>query len=256
MKISMREKIMLLVLSLVGLLALSYYAVFSPQLDKIQKLTFEESDYMMKVEEVKLQVASIDKLEADIKVLEESFLNKTIPYYPEIIQEKLIIIMDDIVNKTRISLKTISFGTTALVDPPVPFLQDVLPYPLKDIVNEYTTVTKEKQADNTNNDQAATQNSVQTPDAASIKVTQVESMDITMQIEGSYEQWLSFIKEIEALKRMVVIKNLAISSLGIDKLSSEIQIAFFALPKIREQDAEYLDWPYKGIYGKINPFEE
>ena len=264
MKITTREKIMIIILVFVILIAMSYYFMFSPQLARIQSLKLEQSEYMLKVQEVKSQINIIDQMEANITELENGVLEKSLPYFPEIIQEKLIVIIDGIAKKTGINLKNIGFGAAALVNPPVPAKQSAVEYPLKNIVNDYISITQENPESNSgsgssgsiNKNPAVSAPSVTTASKAAENLPQLESMGVTLQVEGSYEQWASLIKEIEALNRTIVIKNLTITSSSTEnnKISSNIQIDIFALPKLQQQDAEYLQWPYSGGYGKANPF--
>ena len=81
-------------------------------------------------------------------------------------------------------------------------------------------------------------------------------MSVTLQLKGNYPQVLSFIKELEALNRTVLISNMTLAANEGGMIEGSINLDFYALPKVQDQDRDkqYMSWPYSGIYGKTNPF--
>jgi type IV pilus assembly protein PilO len=65
----------------------------------------------------------------------------------------------------------------------------------------------------------------------------------------------AFITGLEDLQRSLAVKNLMVSQTEFRTVTGSIAVDFFALPKIYDtSDDPYLEWPYTGEYGKINPF--
>ena len=77
MKLTPRERTMLIFLGIIAVLAASYFFLLKPQLEKIELLTAEEAAVQQQVDAVKQGIGSIDKLKAsfseqDVKIQESS----------------------------------------------------------------------------------------------------------------------------------------------------------------------------------------
>ncbi|NJD01351.1 MAG: hypothetical protein FIA99_01840 [Ruminiclostridium sp.] len=257
MKISNREKVLLGILAAIALLAISYYVIFKPQLEKIDKFTQESAELKLQVQKTETEIASIPLLETMITELEKSLEEKTEKFYPEILQDRIIIIIDDLIKKAQVDSPSSAYSQIAIAQIQKTSIFQPKKFPAKELVDEYiASKGGQDQEKPEGNSQAADQTKSSGKAAGTeAQPADVQSISVTLQFEGSYDQAIRLIKEVEALKRTIVIPDLAlVYGAENNLLTGSIRINFYALPKISVQDGKYLEWPYNNKYGKTNPF--
>jgi len=227
MKLTNREKTMLMLLGLMALLALVYFGIIKSQLDYSERIEKQAVEYAKDIESAKLKVNIKNPVYKEYKFINAKTQDLLSRYYPSIIQEKIILMLDEKIKASGIKVDTISFTE-----------------PVVTSINNTET-----------NDQSQASESKQSENVAEA-LAPLESMTSSLSFEGTYSQFYSFISLIELEDRSIGISNLKIASNGIDTIAGDIQITLYAISKpIQfEQDADYLDWGITGQYGKYNPF--
>jgi type IV pilus assembly protein PilO len=269
MKLSKRERVLLIIFGCVSVLALSWFLLFQPQLLKLEALQSEN----VKLEKEKVQVASfpdtIKKLDSNLSQMLSDTEKKSARFFPDIQQDRLILILDDVLKKSQLQSLSITCKPVALTD----FKSNasginnaaVKQFPLKDYVNSFNeanggsgtqnsskatgaaTAANKETAGQTANGSASGQNQTQSGN-------QIETMNVTIQYKGTYPQLISFVKGIEGLNRTITIEKLTSGTDQGGLIKGSIIMDFYGLPKFQNQDKEFMNWPLKNEYGKDNPF--
>jgi type IV pilus assembly protein PilO len=253
MKVTNREKVMLCILAIVAVFALTYYAVIKPQMDKIEKLTLKNLDLKQEVETVKAELATIGSLEAEIDMLDQELQKKTERFYPIIYQDRFIVLFDRLIKDTGIKCGGIAFSAPSLLQVKAQKAKTPQQYPLKDLADKYRAITENNNTGSVQNDSAQSTGK-QTAKESKALATVSETMSVTLQIQASYNNWMTFLKNIEALNRTAVVQDLVLADDNTGILSGSILVNIYAVPKLKDSDNEYLEWPFTGKYGKTNPF--
>lgn len=236
MKLTKREKLMLQVFCMVAIVALSYYFIIIPQIDNLKVVSEQLIAKDLEVSMVKTEIASIPSLEEEVSTFDMQIQDSTEQFFPELLQKKLIVILDKVFNDSGISAESISFSQIN-----VPTIEGVLP----------DTATTP--------DAAATPDTTTPSDVISQKqrIPIVESMSITIPLKGSYEQIMESITKLEEMNRVIIINSIQLATAEDGLVSGGINIDFYALSKdtLNSQDEEYTSWPYDNPHGIFNPFK-
>lgn len=82
----------------------------------------------------------------------------------------------------------------------------------------------------------------------------VEVMSIGLSFTGTYEVVKAFIDAIQSWEYNLVLSNLSLTPLNENEVSGSTTLEFYAVPKLSDQDQEYLEWRLENTYGKELPF--
>lgn len=249
MKLTKREKILLLILGVCLVLFLYFNYLIKPQFAKIDKMKSTLEDYNLKAQTVKSQTSSDNKIFKDYKKLNGEIAAMTKRLFPSIIQEKIITMLEDTINTSKVEVGSLSFTEPQLnnvgEDQKEQEQQSSSLYDLAEQFMKTGKLTAAPDTAGTEADKAKEQNDKY----------KVVKMTATLACTGSYLDITNFIQGIELWSRKVIVKNVSIAQNDTDKLRATISLDFYAIPKLHDQDADYLDWTITGQYGKENPFD-
>lgn len=115
---------------------------------------------------------------------------------------------------------------------------------LSSLANEYADLTTDETVmeESVKNDSLVTSNST------------VEVMSIGLSFTGTYEVVKAFIDAIQSWEYNLVLSNLSLTPLNENEVSGSTTLEFYAVPKLSDQDQEYLEWTLENTYGKELPF--
>lgn len=246
MKISKREQIMLLVLLLTFSLIAYYKLSFIPQSSKIKTLKLEKLKVEDKVQKTKLIKSEISKKTIDIKILNTKIADETIKLLPtNIIQEKLIVDLDELMKKNNINGIGLEFSEPKLTEFKVKEAKKENKNELKDI------------ADSLNKKNSATTAKIQNNSSTNkIDIKYIpETMTATLTFNGSYANFIQFMKDIEQYTKRITLDDLNIVQDSEQGISGTVALCYYAIPKINDEDKEFLKWDFNNVYGKGNPFD-
>lgn len=228
MKLTKREAFLLKLVSFVALLALSYYFIIAPQLERLaeteQNLALKSSE----VETIESEIQSLPLLEEEIASLQEEIRVSTKTFYPELRQKKLIVILDEQLKQSGTAADSLTFSQ----------------------------VNSEESTEDLGTDNEQTEeNSYVNSNGEPVK-TVLQSISIQVPFTGSYEQIIDLIRRLEDMNRTFVINSLQLSQGTDGTISGTINLDFYSLKKLfpDPQDEDYLSWPYNTPKGIDNPF--
>lgn len=273
MKLTNREKILLIIfaIGLAAFLFVNYVA--KPQLDRISKLKTEYADYETKVSIAKAQASPNNKVFVDYKIMNTKIKDATLPLFPIIKQEKIITILNDIFEKNSISPNMYAFSDDAK-------LLDDIDKNLQAKAEDKTGSTageSGKTGDNTAKDGGT---SLISEIADSFHVLEGINtakelagkdnviLAVTVGFSGTYDNIYKAIDAIKNYDKRILITNLSLAKspkkqtvdgqeqvVDENNISGSMILVFCSLPKIHQQDEEYLKWDFTNPYGKSDPFE-
>lgn len=224
MKLTKRELFLVQFLGIVAIISLTYYFIIMPQIDKLKNVSEQLVTKDLEVAMVKGEIASLSEYDTRIAEVNDIIKANAEEFFPEILQKKLIVILDQLLKDTEISAEAIGFSQVTQ----------------RSAENAMATTTLTGSGET----------------ALLVDLPVVESMSITMPLNGSYEQVIDLIKRVEDMERVIVINSLQLSQAEDAGISGGINFDFYSLskPGLNTRDEDYLSWEYSDSYGVDNPF--
>lgn len=284
MKLTKREKVLLGLLCSVGLIFSYYNFIFSPQYNKYSKLKTTIDSNRSTIDEIKTEISQGGKLEKEIKILKTKIGKDSEDLFPEIRQERLIVLIDYLLTTSGLKGEGITFEEEVVSPVQIPKietkpkefnlkkLRDTYEGSIKGTIQNQSSQIEDPFKENERTVQEMQGNASKDEDA-NIQKKGTYLMKATVKWNGDYEQICKFVELIDKNKRNIVIegisfgtekkdiyqkspsKNEKIASVHGEKNMGEIRLAFYGVPKILNQDQDYFDWEFKNAYGKANPFK-
>lgn len=258
MRLNKREKILIAVMFFIVLLGGYYKFIFSYQREKLNNLTQQKEEYDKKLQNINIQIALMNKTQTDIKDLNSKIIEMTMRLFPYINQESFIVDIDKLLSANN--LKGISFAFSDIKAVPIEEKKqeekDDKTSSLKGVVDEYNGSQNNNK--NVNNDKKT--NKTNDKDKPS-----TENISLSINFKGTYKDLTAFIKSVEGYSKKIVISNLQISQGNNNSsndtisetgdVSGSMQLEFYAIPKISDEDKDFFKWDFNNEYGKDNPFD-
>lgn len=273
MKISNKEKIMLCVLGSVIVGFLYYQFVYLSQINQLQEKLKSESEIKQKYDNAMNTINSIEDKKSDVKILKAKVNDQTVPFYPIISEEKIILELDKLLKDSdlegSIVFQPISSDTVenskkevkSLAESSLQGIVDQYNYTVKD--NEETQKGNDKTNNNsTKNDTNNNSNNSNSTDTANnskestkdAKKNTVQYLKCEVKFAGKYEGIYKFLSTISLNEKKIVVNDIKLSSDTIDGIKGTIKLEFYSVPKINDELASYLKWDFDKSYGKSVPF--
>lgn len=288
MKISNKEKIMLCILGII-LIGFGYYNfIYSLQAAKIEAKLKEESDIKQKYTVAMDTINSLEAKKSDVKVLKAKIGDESLPFYPTISEEHIIVEIDTLLKdsglKGGITFKPIvSDGVesskkeeSSLSESSLQGFVDKYNNTVND--DEKDKSSTDKSSNNTNSgnnnkdsnnssattngnnkDSSSTSNSntgnAKTNDTKEKKNT-VQYLKCEMKFEGTYDRLDKLLNEISTNTKKIVVNSIKISQDTLDTCKGTIDLEIYAVPKITDDLESYLKWDFNNKYGKNVPFSK
>lgn len=256
MEMSKREKTLLGVLGVVLICVVYYQFIYTNQVKKVEKLTTERNEIEYNYNEVMKTINNIEKRKEEIKILNAKVLDKSNIFYPELIQEKIILELDSLLSGSLLK-GSLNFSNISIQPIEILKSEQVIKgeSSFKPLVDAYEN-NKPKNENINNSSTNAVDKSELDVDKDSIEATQetVQQLQVTLNFNGTYEALKTFIKRVERNGSKIVINNLTVGQNTLIDVSGSMVLEFYAVPKIVENYDDYLEWTLKNIYGKDTPF--
>lgn len=254
MKVSKREKLVLVLLAFVAIGVIYYQFIYVKQVAKLEELRAQEQEINLKYETMLAKVNTIEKNTTDIKIFRESINSKSMMLYPELYQEKIILEINSLLEEAGIK-GSLSFSEVTVSPVEKYFVgeagektEPTLQKPAKDI--------KELSGEDTESNEGTEGKQPVSGETGDMEGNMVEQMKVSISFTGTYVNTTKFIKLVSDYARLIAMPNLSLSASGEDALSGSLDLEFYSIPKISEEDSEYLKWTIENTYGKENPFLE
>ena len=261
MNISKREKYLIGILLTVLICFVYYQFIYTKQVGKLATKRAEKNQVEQRYNDVMDNISKIDSKEENLKILKSTVLDKSKSLYPTIMQEKIIIELDKLLNdsglKGNIAFSPVEVASVEkMVSPEIQKAESSL----KAIADEYSgDATKDEtsniESNNENNNTSTEGNEGQVPqDSQEVSPEQngatSEQLKVAINFSGSYESLKKFISSVQNYERKIVITNITISSKSQEELTGVMNLEFHAVPKLSDEDMEYLIWTLNNVYGK------
>lgn len=243
MRLTRREKLLIsfMLISVIG--GLMYYFVYIPQFEKIAEVSLSIKEVELEIERVKRDSSPDSPIMTAYKKMGPRIQELTKSFYPEIMQERIIVYLNDTITETGIDAFTLGFEnpSNSMVQLPTFAQGDVT---VLDRLQKMI-VTGEKQGE--------TATAPVVPRAQ----TALDSMRVSVQLQAGFENILYFISTIQSHRYNIAISDINIASGDVEgEVTGNITLRFYAVPKIEKQDCEFLQWDFYSVYGRFNPFGE
>lgn len=280
MKLSKREQTLVGGLCCCAMLFAYYNFIFSPQMKIQNELNEKVKKNNEIISQIKDDIKNKDTILKQIKILNTKIDNEGKNLFPDLKQDRIIVILDGMIKNSGIVSESISFDEIKVSNIIIPKddTKDET-FKLKELESTYKGIesTVKPLAENKDNVFTDNTNTVKEKQGTGETASQVDAskgvylMKSTISWSGSYEQIYKFIQEIEKSDKKIIVEGIAfgterrdimqdgkgrIASVHGEKNIGEIRLAFYGVPKIVEQDKAYFDWEFNNGYGKNNPFLE
>lgn len=243
LKLTNREKILLIIAAICLVSAILYYLVIKPQLDTVDRLEEQAKKYSQTIADIKTKTDPNNIVYKEYQDLNEKTQKLLFKYYPAIIQENIILLLDEKLKKANVEVVSMAFSEPALADLKQSGSEQLSQISeLDDLVKQlYSNKTAKSKKEESNNSKVA-------------KPIKVEKMTAALSLQGSYSQIYSFIKEIELENRSIIFSNINIINNFNNILTCDLTLDFYSIPKPFVQERDNIEWDIKGVYGKETPF--
>jgi type IV pilus assembly protein PilO len=232
MKFTKRESLLLKLLGFVAIIALSYYFVIAPQLEKLANVDMELTEKNLEAESIKQEIESLPQLEEEIDILSDRIQGLSENFFPELEQSKLIIILDEQLRASGAEADSLQFSQ------------------LEDIDTSILISTEDNNQDESQSDE------VNTDLDQSTAFSEIKSVSIDVPFLGTFQQIMNFINRLENMDRYIIFNNLQMSQETDGNIRGIINLNIYSLDKLvhDSKDEDYLSWPYNTPTGTNNPF--
>lgn len=248
MKISKREKNMLIILVIIVFIAAYYQFLYSPQSKKIKELGVKLEEYENLSIIYKTKASPNNKIYKDFKILNSEVELITKRFFPLIIQEKIILRLNEMINDSELDAASIVFSEIEIGSIEMIENEESAGTKLDEYVNAYHNQSVEKKAGEKVENSGEEQGEEDTRDES------IERMTVTLTYKGDYKKVKSFINNIQSSTKEIIIKNLSISKDEEEGLSGNIVLDYYVIPHINQSNDDYFKWDIENDYGKDNPF--
>ncbi|MDD2534440.1 MAG: hypothetical protein PHC86_07050 [Eubacteriales bacterium] len=274
MSLTKREQILLAVLLIFGILAGGYYLIAKPMLSQIAILQEKNSQLQMEFDQISSELNNLDQLKAEASEKLVLVNKRTMPYYPSIIQEQIILSLNELYQQSQLNVVNESFAFNTSEDFNVNMntsIESELPPTLLKAVQAYAAL--EQNSDSQVIAQSAEMSEEQLK-AYEASVKSLNGFTVTISFNATYENTLMFVEGLEKLQKKIQINyldlnaptdgpsiydeagNVVVLAPSETELSGTIELVFRSIPKLSEQDdAQYYDWTLPANTGKSNPFK-
>ncbi|MEG0307764.1 MAG: hypothetical protein RR636_07470 [Clostridium sp.] len=263
MKVSKREKILLAVLFIVIVCTGYYKLIYEGQYTKLEALKSDEQALNTEYENMLLKVNTISKNKGDIKIFNENISAKSMKLYPKIYQEKIIVEINKLLKeagiKGNLTFSEITIAPIEAYFPEGDGIEKIQPS-LEEIVEDKDKAdTKEEIEEKLEGTKELGKEQTAVRDEKSPAATKellVEQMKVSVSFTGTYSNVMKFVELVSKYGRLIAMPNITLTSSGAEDVSGSLDLEFYSIPKVSDEDSEYLKWPATEKYGKENPFLE
>lgn len=242
MKISKNEKYLLGILAAV-LICFGYYNfIFSKQVDKLTEIRGERDRIVAEYDQAIQDISTLERKKEKLQTLTSTIAEKTLMFYPTILQEKTILELDKFLNDSNLK------GNLAFNPIEVIALEKLT------VDNKVQPESSLKQYADVASGKASEVTESNTTKSTSAETTTTgptcENFKVAINFTGSYDNLKKFILSLEEYNKKIVITAMTSSAKSESEITGTVNLEFFGIPKITDQDNEYLTWTLDNIYGK------
>lgn len=282
MKISDKEKIMLCILGIIIVGFVYYQFVYLFQVNQLQEKLSIENEIKQKYDTAVNTINSIEDKKSNVKILKAKISDETLPFYPTINQEKIIIELDTLLKDSGLkggvtfqpivsnSIENSKKEQKSLAESSLQGIVDQYNIAFNDtektqqsndkIVNNTTkSESNNKDSNNgtsnvNNTDSSNNSNESSKKDSKDSNKNTVQYLKCEVKFQGNYEDLDKLLNEIAKNDKKIVVNSIKLSSDTLDGIKGIIDLEYYSVPKIDDELESYLKWDFNKSYGKDVPF--
>lgn len=268
MKLSQREKVILIVLAVFVLTAGFYLLLLEPQFKELTRVNQEKDQVEMQYQAFTAKLDPKNPIYSQFTIMDNTVKDASAQYYPSLLQEKLITILEKYFEAAGISPDAIVFDenteiVATIEDPTVKLAKVNILQSLKDQYEGNAPVVPAPTAIETPLPEATTQapdtNGAAAPPTPAVQgATPLESLQrlgASVSFTSTYNDLASFVKALETDKRRIVIDRITTMRTEGNLITSKLELTFYAVPKLHTQDNDYMEWSLGNSYGTDDPYQ-
>ncbi|MFL0164262.1 pilus assembly protein PilO [Candidatus Clostridium helianthi] len=281
MKISKREKLMLLILGFFAIGILYYQFGYTALSKAVEEKTKAKNQVEEKYSKAMQTINSIELQKSKVKVLNAKITSEANPLYPTISQEHIILELDKLLKDSGLeggmTFETVEVkgvesikGSQKDKELPESSLQkdaDEYNHKYGEEKDEKNNVNKEdnnKDSDSNNGTLTNSDNNVSninnnsnsnsTKDKKQSDSNTVAQLKINLSFNGSYDAVIKFLNSLGEYNRKIPVSNISINEKSLEEVTGSLSMTIYSIPKIDEDIESYLKWNLNNTYGKSQPF--
>ena len=239
MKLSEKDKKLLVLLLLIVVLCVLYFFVYSPLSKKISALREEVQKLETDLSILNDKSVQNDELKAKEKFIRYQLehLNTLLP--PDILQERVIIILNELKNASGVQLKNVSFSevTTILSDEA---------QKEQDNSEEQSLLGQIIPSDSEGEKQEETQDAQGIADNTGIKMT------VRASYVASYQQIKKFLALVAGYENKISVTDITFAKGEGNNVTGNLSVTFYGF---KDSTQKLPEWETSTKTGKDNPFE-
>lgn len=261
MNISSKEKRLLCIVVAIALGVLYYKTLYKNNVEELQAKQLERDNIKNKYDKALAKINAIDDRKKELSSLKEVAVSSAKDYYPDIIQEKLIKEVEELMKKNNLT------GDYSWGERKSEAVEDLTPSIISksrsslqvfaDVIKADLGSSLQGLADNLNSEARSNSQTTNETSTPSIDATQNVTnennentsdvypvqMKLTINFKGSYDALRSFVQDIKDYARVVSSSALSATWESENMISSgTIDIEFYSIPKINDDDNSYFSW--------------
>lgn len=251
MKLTKREKILIMAFC-IFISAYGYYSlVIDPLLKKIKILETTKNNYEALLEKREAEIGKSHITDQKFETLNRKIMNLSEKYFSAMIQEQYILILNEIIQKSNIQVRSIVFSqpTIDTIEETGQEPEEAEEYLLKQLADTYLDKFSFKNKDNPSdkpNEGIASEEK---------RKAQIENMEVTLRLEGNYLDICDFIDNLQQTAQKIHIKSIHLTRKEGTWLSANIILNFYSIPMLGNEEFDTEEWPFEENSGKEDPFE-
>jgi Tfp pilus assembly protein PilO len=242
-KLTNRERLLIIIAAICLAAVILYYSVFKPQLEAVSKLEQQAKGYSIILKDIEAKANINNPIYIENQLLYEKTQALLKRYYPAIVQENIILLLNEKLKKANLNVVSMAFSEPGLSDmekeetaelPQISELEDLVRQLYSNKLPEIKPAEKKE-----------------IPEEETVNIYK---MTAALSLRGSYNQIYSFLADIESENRSITVRELHMADNFNNVLTCDLTLDFYSVPKPFEQDGDVFEWSIEGVYGKENPF--
>lgn len=294
MKISKREKFMLLVLGIIAIGILYYQFGYVNLVKIVEEKTAQKIEIEEKYNKAEKTINSIEKQKSAEKILKAKINDEAAPFYATVSQEHIILEFDKLIKESgleggmtfeAVEVKGVeslekSEKDKGLEESSLQDDADEYNFKYGESKEENETISEDNDSASSNEaDQSSTKpddnnsessdktdesstsssnnsnNSESTKDAkAHEEENTVTQIKFNVDFNGSYENVVKFLKAVGDYERKIPVYTINMSTKNLEEVKGSVNMVIYSVPKINDELSTYLKWDLNNTYGKSRPF--
>jgi len=240
MKISKKEKYLLLGLGAVAIGLGYYFFVFDVQRQKISKLESERNTVQSDYDAKSKRIDNLNIITTNNKKMLGELTTQAKDFYPDIIQEKIILELDKFMQDKGVS------GDLSFKEKEVTTVEKIGAPAISE-----SNGALGKLADQINDKSAEA--TYKSPSTGKTTVD-CEQLKVTLKFKNTtYKSLYNFISALQNYERKIAINKLESKSNGTN-LEGTIELEFYGVAPLSDTANDYLKWTITNVYGKAELF--